>query len=156
MTPPDLSDEQIERHRECLTIYYSSCCDCGTEQAELEALASANALCDMALRVRGLEQERDAYKMLCESDRSLAGLIPLMKWGLDQSNEAGFLRVALSEAESRAEASAKDAARYAFLKSRIEVPGAIHKFLAYNGWHPDTDMRNIDAAIDAAKEQPHG
>jgi hypothetical protein len=44
----------------------------------------------------------------------------------------------------------KDAERSRFLKSRISVPGAIHHFLASNNWHPDTDIRDIDAAIDAA------
>ena len=47
----------------------------------------------------------------------------------------------------------RDAERYAFLKSRIEVPGAVHHFLALNNWHPDTDLRDVDAAIDAASAE---
>lgn len=44
----------------------------------------------------------------------------------------------------------RDAKRYRFLRSRLEVPGAVARFLALNNWHPSTVMQDVDASIDAA------
>lgn len=44
----------------------------------------------------------------------------------------------------------RDAERYRFLKSRIEVPGAVAHFLRLNNWNPATDLRDVDAALDEA------
>ena len=43
-----------------------------------------------------------------------------------------------------------NAKRYEFLKTRIEVPGAAARFLCLNNWHPETNLRNVDEAIDKA------
>lgn len=47
-----------------------------------------------------------------------------------------------------------DALRYRFLKSRLTVPGAVHQFVRLNNLPPNTDLRDVDAAIDAAMA-PH-
>jgi hypothetical protein len=51
----------------------------------------------------------------------------------------------------RSIAARENEERYLFLKSRLTVPGAVHQFLRLNDWPPETDLSDIDAAIDAAR-----
>jgi hypothetical protein len=45
-----------------------------------------------------------------------------------------------------------DAERYRWLKTRLEVPGAMQSWLRFQGWSQDTKFEpSIDAAIDAAR-----
>lgn len=51
---------------------------------------------------------------------------------------------------AHAAAMARDAGRYRFLKERLKVPGAMYRFLRLNDWSVETDLRDIDGAIDKA------
>jgi NMD protein affecting ribosome stability and mRNA decay len=66
---------------------------------------------------------------------------------LSWHDEAGRERDALAIEN---EAMRRDAERYRFLKSRIEVKNAIPIFLSLNEWHPQTFDMGIDESIDEA------
>lgn len=112
MTPPDLTDEQIEELRELLSVH------------NWLKVETVNALCDMALRVRGLEQLADIGRQWNENS-SLEKWFPFTAEHLDGlKRENAALRLAINTANERAEASAKDAGRYQFLRSHCHTANA--------------------------------
>jgi hypothetical protein len=69
--------------------------------------------------------------------------------GMQHQLEQAELRA--TTAEAALEKARENEERYLFLKSRLTVPGAVHQFLRLNDWPPETDLSDIDAAIDAAR-----
>lgn len=149
MTPPDLSDEQIEECRENLH---------GLLTEEDLAHPEIDALCRMALRVWALERLADIGRQWNENS-SLEKWFPFTAEHLDGlKRENAALRLAINTATERAEASAKDAG------SKNEALQMIADFCdASNtsGLRPEQCIATIYAmakarVTDAAKGQRHG
>lgn len=104
---------------------------------------------------RSLETALTESQAECDKQKHMAAhwenLAAKYKTERDEDRaECAYWKDRFAKVEAECERLRRDAERYAFLKSRIEVPGAVHHFLALNNWHPDTDLRDVDAAIDAA------
>jgi len=130
-----LTDEQIEALRDKANTPFG----CGILRDE------ANALCDMALRVRALENDL-ADALDCKRGTGPTALSMVLQRAL--------------EAESRAEASAKDAGRIDFMQKAMLAAdfgyGDPAETVLVFKW-PDTPVgADLRKNIDATKEQKRG
>lgn len=170
MTPPDLSDEQvaelIARFRGTASSQRKHAEGWHRRSAHSEAFnaegiadkfdSAASAIEQMALRVRALEQERQEWLRNHRWNIREDGDTLIVCHGDHEKYEA--CTETRYVPEYRAEASAKDAARYRWLRDNWNhKPARLHTGGGRLVWDSGREQFDtFDEAVDAAKEQPHG